>query len=42
MVDVPELITLVGVKVAVAPAGRPATLKLTVPVYPFTAVTVAV
>jgi hypothetical protein len=39
---VPELLTDVGVKVAVAPAGRPVTEKVTVPLNPFKAVTVLV
>jgi hypothetical protein len=40
--ELPEPITEAGVKVGVAPAGRPLTLKLTVPAYPFRAATVAV
>ena len=40
--DVPDPITEAGVKVGVAPAGNPLTLKLTVPAYPLIAVTVAV
>ena len=41
-VELPEVVTLVGVKVPVAPAGNPETLKVTVPVYPPDGVTVAV
>lgn len=40
--ELPEVVTLVGVNVPVAPAGKPETLKLTVPVYPPDGVTVAV
>ena len=38
----PEGVTAVGLNDAVAPAGRPVTLKATVPVKPVPAVTVAV
>jgi hypothetical protein len=41
-VELPEVVTLAGVNVPVAPAGNPETLKLTVPVYPPEGVTVAV
>ena len=41
-VEEPEPVTEVGLKVALAPLGRPLTLKLTAPVNPPTAVTVAV
>jgi hypothetical protein len=40
--ELPELVIEAGVKTGEAPAGRPLTLKLTVPVYPFNAETVAV
>ena len=39
---VPEPLTEVGIKLAVAPEGRPLTDKLTVPPKPFRAVTVVV
>jgi hypothetical protein len=42
MVVDPLPVTVVGLKLAVAPAGRPEALKLTVPVKPFTAVVVMV
>jgi hypothetical protein len=42
IVEEPEVITEAGLKLAVAPAGSPLALKLTVPVNPFTALTVAV
>ena len=42
IVEEPELITDEGLKLAVAPDGRPLTLKLVVPVNPFSAVTVTV
>jgi hypothetical protein len=38
----PEVVTEVGLNVAVAPAGRPVTLNATFPVNPFTGATVAV
>jgi hypothetical protein len=38
----PDVVTVVGLNAAVAPEGRPVTLKATVPVNPFTGVTVAV
>jgi hypothetical protein len=38
----PEPLTVVGVKVGVAPAGRPDTPKLTVPLKPFVALVVTV
>lgn len=41
-VEDPEVVTDVGLKVPVAPAGNPVTLKLTVPVNPPEGVTVAV
>ncbi len=42
MVDEPEPATEAGLKLAVAPAGRPVALNVTVPVKPPEAVTVAV
>jgi hypothetical protein len=39
-VDVPEPLMEVGLKLAIAPLGKPLTLKLTDPVKPFTADTV--
>ena len=42
MVEEPEPATVVGEKLAVAPEGRPLTLKLTAPVNPFEAVTFTV
>src|SRR6476659_7121377 len=42
MVEEPEPVTEVGLKLALAPLGRPLTLKLTVPVNPPSAATVAV
>ena len=41
-VELPDVVTLAGVNVPVAPAGNPETLKETVPVYPPEGVTVAV
>ena len=41
-VEEPEPVTEVGLKLAVAPDGRPLTLKLTVPLKPFSALAVAV
>ena len=41
-VEEPEPVTEVGLKLALAPVGRPPALKLTVPVKPFNAVTLAV
>ena len=41
-VELPEVVTVPGVNVPVAPAGNPETLKVTVPVYPPEGVTVAV
>jgi hypothetical protein len=38
----PEVFTVVGLKVAVAPVGRPLTLNVTVPVNPVPGVTVTV
>jgi hypothetical protein len=38
----PDVFTAVGLKVAIAPEGRPLALKLTVPVNPVTGVTVTV
>ena len=40
--EVPDAVREVGVKIGEADAGSPLTLKLTVPAYPFSAVTVAV
>ena len=40
-VDVPEPVMEVGVSVAVVPVGSPVTARLTVPVNPFWAATVA-
>ena len=42
MVDEPEVVTDAGLKLALAPAGNPLALKLTVPVKPPDGVTVAV
>ena len=42
MVDEPDVVTDVGVKLAVAPAGSPLTPKVTVPVNPPDGVTVTV
>ncbi len=42
MVDEPELLTDDGLKLAVAPAGNPLALKLTLPLNPPDGVTVAV
>ena len=42
MVEDPEPVTEVGLKLALAPLGRPLTLKLTMPVKPPNAVTDAV
>ena len=39
-VVVPELVTVAGLKEAVAPAGKPDVVKLTIPLNPFEAVTV--
>jgi hypothetical protein len=41
-VEVPEPTTELGLKLAVAPVGKPLTLSDTVPLNPATAVTVAV
>jgi hypothetical protein len=41
-VEEPEPVTEVGLKLALAPAGKPLTLKFTTPVKPPDAVTVAV
>jgi len=41
-VELPEPATEVGVKLPLAPLGNPPTLKATVPVKPFIAVTLAV
>ena len=41
-VEEPEVVTDAGLKVAVAPAGRPLELKVTVPLNAPTAATVAV
>ena len=38
----PDVLTVVGLNVAVEPEGRPLTLKPTVPVNPFPGVTVTV
>jgi hypothetical protein len=38
----PDVVTVGGLNVAVAPEGRPVTLNATVPVNPFTGATVAV
>jgi hypothetical protein len=38
----PDVVTDVGLKVALAPLARPATLNVTVPVNPFDGVTVTV
>jgi hypothetical protein len=42
MVEDPEPVTELGLKVAVAPEGRPDTLKVTVPLNPLEGVTVTV
>jgi hypothetical protein len=42
IVELPEVTTEVGLKLAAAPAGRPEALKVTVPVKPPEGVTVAV
>ena len=42
IVEEPEVVIEVGLKLAVAPAGRPLALKVTGPVNPFTALAVAV
>ena len=42
MVDEPEVVTEAGLKLALAPAGNPLALKVTVPVKPPDGVTVAV
>ena len=42
MVEVPAPVMVAGLKEAVAPAGRPFTVGVTVPVNPFTAVVVTV
>jgi hypothetical protein len=42
MVDDPEPVTVVGLKLAVAPVGSPLALKLTVPLKPPDGVIVAV
>jgi hypothetical protein len=42
IVEVPEPVTLDGVNVALTRFGRPVTLRVTVPVNPFTAVMVTV
>jgi len=42
MVEVPDPETVVGENAAVAPVGNPLAAKVTVPVNPFTAVTVTV
>ena len=42
MVEEPEAVTDGGLKLALAPEGKPLALKVTVPVNPFNAVTVAV
>jgi len=42
MVEEPEVVIEGGLKLAVAPAGSPLALKVTDPVNPFTALTVAV
>jgi hypothetical protein len=41
-VELPEPTTVVGLNTPVAPLGNPLTLRLTVPVKPFTAVRVVV
>ena len=41
-VEVPVPVMLAGLKLAVAPAGNPVTLGVTVPLNPFTAVVVTV
>ena len=42
IVEEPEVVTDVGLKLAVAPVGKPLALKVTVPLNPFNAVIVAV
>jgi hypothetical protein len=42
IVEEPEVVTVRGLKLAFAPAGSPLAVKVTVPVNPFTAPTVAV
>ena len=42
IVEEPELVTDIGLKLALAPEGRPFALSVTVPAKPFSAVTVAV
>jgi len=42
IVELPEPLTEVGLKLALAPDGSPLALKLTVPLNPLNAVTVAV
>jgi len=42
IVDVPALVVLAGLNVAVTPAGKPELLNGTLPVNPFSAVTVTV
>jgi len=42
MVEEPEVVTEPGLKLALEPAGRPVTLKVTVPVNPPEGVTVTV
>lgn len=42
IVEEPEVVIEVGLKLALAPAGSPLALKVTGPVNPFTALTVAV
>ena len=42
IVEEPEVVTDEGLKLAAAPAGNPAALKLTVPVNPFNGATVTV
>ena len=42
MVEVPTPVIVAGLKLAVAPAGKPITVGVTVPVNPFTAVVVTV
>jgi hypothetical protein len=42
IVDDPDPLTVVGLKLAVAPVGSPLTVKPVLPLKPFSAVTVAV
>jgi hypothetical protein len=42
MVEEPEPVTEAGLKIALAPAGTPLAVRLTVPLNPLTAPTVAV